>query len=55
MFGTWGSQVQILPLRPVLSLSQTGRPDSFPDSYRIFHTPTMKSAGYATDARSATT
>ena len=27
------AQTQILPLRPLLSLSQTSLPDSFPDSY----------------------
>src|SRR6516164_4629757 len=32
-FGTWGSQVQILPLRPRLSTPRHGKPDSFPDSF----------------------
>ena len=30
-FGTRGSQVQILPLRPTLNPIQTNQPDSFPD------------------------
>ena len=35
MFGTWGSQVQILPLRPTLSVFRTGQPDS----YRVRNDP----------------
>src|SRR5262245_20573683 len=32
-FGTRGSQVQILPLRPTLSSTRNVNPDSFPDRY----------------------
>ena len=31
VFGTRGPQIQILPLRPMLALSRSGYPDSFPD------------------------
>src|SRR5262245_13173596 len=32
-FGTRGAQVQILPLRPLLSSFSNTNPDSFPDRY----------------------
>jgi hypothetical protein len=45
-FGTRGSQVQILPLRPILSSSRKGCPDSFPDRLE----PQWQTASFIKDA-----